>query len=189
MAHKEVNNQKVISQVNQCIKSLSKECQEKIPVSLKYFFEENDLGEEKYLLNFDTLNIDELEEETKGFLSIIGRYLKDDIVYEKISPSWINLEIEGKIKEAALQLEKELAKNFFNISNFFSDRELTDVQFIYNIRYFGRTFDEKKKEKLEPYKALCNVFCLMHEKYNVMIDYPEMLESYKIVYTELKKLM
>ena len=189
MAHKEVNNQKVISQVNQYIKSLSEECQEKIPVSLKAFFEENDLGEEKYLLNFETLNIDELEEETKGFLAIIGRYLKDDIIYEKLYPSWINLEIEGKIKEAALQLEKELAKNFFNISNLFSDRELTNVEFIYNIKYFGRTFEEKKKEKLEPYKALCNVFCLMHEKYNVMIDYPEMLESYKIVYNELKKLV
>lgn len=189
MDHKEVNNQKVISQVNQYIKSLSKECREKIPVSLKSFFEENDLGEEKYKLNFETLNINDLEEETKGFLAIIGRYLKDDITYEKLSPSWIDLEIEGKIKDAAIQLEKELAKNFFNISNIFSDRELIDVNFIYNIKFFGRTFDEKKREKLEPYRALCNVFCLMHDKYKNTTDYSDMLESFKIVYNELNKLM
>ena len=51
---------------------------------------------------------------------------------------------------------------------------------------------KEKNKKLEPYKALCNVFCIVHDKYkNVekIEDINEALNMYKYIEHELKCLM
>lgn len=190
MDYKQLKNEKAISQVNQFIMSISKESQEKIPADLRRFFKENDTHKKEYELDFEHFDESELEEETKAFFCIISKYLKD-IDYQEIKPSWKKLEIEGKNKEAIKQLDLELATNFFNISNYYSERELTKVEFIYNIRFFGRSMDIKKSNKLEPFRALCNVFCILHQKYSNTenFDYNEALNQYKYVEHELRNLL
>ncbi len=183
-----INSEKVISQVNQFISSLSRESKEKIPVDMRRFFEENDTHKKENIIDWDNFNEEDLEEETKAFFTVIAKYLKE-IDYIEVKPSWRDLEVEGKYKEAVYQLDLELATNFFNINNYYSDRQMVNIKYIYNIRFFGKTNNEEKLKKLEPFRALCNVFCLVHNKFENSDEYQEALKMNKYVEHELKNLL
>lgn len=191
MEYSEIKNEKAISEINQFITSINKNSQEKIPINIRQFFEKNDTHKREHLIDFENFNPNSLEEETKAFFAIIKKYIAE-VEYQNIKPDWKELEMSGRNKEAIKQLDLELATNFFNISNFYSDRKMTKIDFIYNIRFFGKSFNEEKNKKLEPYKALCNVFCIVHDKYkNVekIEDINEALNMYKYIEHELKCLM
>jgi len=57
-----------------------------------------------------------------------------------------------------------LAINFFNINNKFSDRKMTCVKYIYEIKYFGREDSQQKLKKLEKFRLLHKAFCIANKK-------------------------
>lgn len=160
----EDKNEKVISQVNQVISMLSKKSQDSIPKSLIDFFKDNDTHNYKYQITEKDLFDENLELETKQFIKIISEYFENEIEYEKLELSWKKLEENGTIEEAAIQLDKELAINFFNINNKFSDRKMTCVKYIYEIKYFGRVDSQEKLKKLEKFRLLHKAFCIANKK-------------------------
>ena len=174
----ETNNEKVISQVNQVINMLSRKAQDSIPKSLRDFFRDNDSHNPEYKITEKDLFDENLEEETKQFIKVISEY-------EILEPDWKQIENKGDIKEAAIQLDRELAKNFFNINNKFSDRQMIDVKFIYEPRYFGRVDTKDKLKRLEPFRLLHKAFCLAHEKVEKDNDYESWLNILKEIYTEV----
>ncbi len=181
----ETNNEKVISQVNQVINMLSRKAQDSIPKSLRDFFRDNDSHNPEYKITEKDLFDENLEEETKQFIKVISEYFPKEIKYEILEPDWKQIENKGDIKEAAIQLDRELAKNFFNINNKFSDRQMIDVKFIYEPRYFGRVDTKDKLKRLEPFRLLHKAFCLAHEKVEKDNDYESWLNILKEIYTEV----
>ena len=181
----ETNNEKVISQVNQVINMLSRKAQDSIPKSLRDFFRDNDSHNPEYKITEKDLFDENLEEETKQFIKVISEYFPKEIKYEILEPDWKQIENKGDIKEAAIQLDRELAKNFFNINNKFSDRQMIDVKFIYEQRFLGRVDTKDKLKRLEPFRLLHKAFCLAHEKVEKDNDYESWLNILKEIYTEV----
>lgn len=185
-------SEKVISQVNQIIEMLPKSCKEQIPEDFREFFEKNDTKKEEYKLKSGSDIKKELEEETlmyvASFIKDIELPLKSDIEYISLDTSWKGLEKQGKIKEAIEQLDLELATNFYNVNNILADRELADIKFVYNIRYYGKTTNPRVAQKLEPFVNLCNVFCILHKKFVDTQDLT-LIETYKYVEKELRELL
>lgn len=185
-------SEKVISQVNQIIEMFPRPCFEAIPDDVKKFFSENDTKKEEYKFKKGEDPKEILEEETilyvAKIMSLLKPPFKPDIDYINLEPDWRDLEKQGKIKEAIEQLDLELATNFYNVNNILADRELADIKFVYNIRYYAKTTNPTAAKKLEPFLNLCNVFCILHQKF---IDTQDLtlIDTYKYVQEELKELL
>lgn len=185
-------SEKVISQVNQIIEMLPRPCKEQIPQDFREFFEKNDTKKEEYKLKVGSDIRKELEEETlvyvASFMKDLEPPFKPDIDYINLDTNWKELEKQGKVKEAIEQLDLELATNFYNVNNILADRELADIKFVYNIRYYGKTTNPRAAQKLEPFLNLCNVFCILHKKYIDTQDL-NLFDTYKYVEKELRELL
>jgi len=185
-------SEKVISQVNQIIEMLPRPCKEQIPEDFREFFKNNDTKKEEYKLRTDIDIKEQMEEETllyvANFVKFLNPPFKPDIDYITLDINWKDLEEKGKIKEAIEQLDLELATNFYNVNNILADRELADIKFVYNIRYYGKTTNARAAQKLEPFVNLCNVFCILHKKYIDTQDL-DLFDTYKYVEKELRELL
>lgn len=182
-------DEKTICEVNQFIEEvLTEEQRDKLPLEIKAYFNKNAKNKEKYEVDYSNIETlkEKLNEKTWEYISLFREIIKSDFKYIQIEPHWEEI---SNIKEKVEQLELEIASNFYNIHNLLADRKFEKVEYIYDFKLYGLTFDEEKAEKLFPVKLLLRVFILAGEKLKKEEKYDELYEKYIYVANEIKKLL